>query len=167
MTDSPDGADPLALTSKRRAALRAEAHGLKPTLHIGKEGVTDAARRALDQAFANQTLVKVRVLETAPDPARDTAHALAAASSAVVQVAGRNAVLYRPQTEAAPTLRKKAPKLTPAGRVPSRQADNSKHAGTRGKGGKPGRKAGGKTPTRIGGKGSGTRKTFGRKPTKR
>ena len=147
----PDS-DPLALTSKQRAALRADAHGIKPTLHVGKEGVTDAARRALDQAFANTALVKVRVLETAPDAARETAHDLAGDASAVVQVAGRNAVLYRPLPETEATPRKKAPKLTPAGRTPSRSTDGR-------------RKPASKTPRKT--SGSGTRKTFGRKPTKR
>lgn len=112
--------DPLALTSKQRAALRADAHGIKPTLHVGKEGVTDAARRALDQAFANTALVKIRVLETAPEAARETAHDLAGDASAVVQVAGRNAVLYRPPAEADAPTRKQPPRLTPAGRTPSR-----------------------------------------------
>ena len=98
---SPSSAD--RLTSKARAALRAEGHALKPLLHVGKEGVTEAGRRALDQAFARRELVKVRVLETAPQPARETAEALAAApGTQVVQVAGRNALLYRPQPDDAP-----------------------------------------------------------------
>ena len=99
MPDAPPSAD--RLTSKARAALRAQGHALKPLLHVGKEGVTDAARRALDQAFAHRELVKLRVLETAPASARETAEALAAApETQVVQVAGRNALLYRPQPEA-------------------------------------------------------------------
>ena len=65
------------LTSKQRAHLRGLAHALKPLAHIGKEGVTDAAVRALQQTFDTHELVKVRVLEAAPESAKDTAHALA------------------------------------------------------------------------------------------
>lgn len=97
------------LTSKARAALRARGHGLKPLLHVGKEGVTDAARRSLDQAFAHRDLVKLRVLETAPEAARETAEALAATENTqVVQVAGRNALLFRPLPEAPPPPKPKA-----------------------------------------------------------
>lgn len=147
MTDAPD---PLVLTSKQRAALRAQAHGLKPTLHVGKEGVTDAARRALDQAFANQALVKIRVLETAPETARDTAEALSGQASTVVQVAGRNAVLYRPQPEDESTKRKKSPKLTPGGRPPGRKANNRRKPTVAKK----------SAVRKVTGKGAGTRKTY-------
>lgn len=89
------------LTSKQRAALRGRAHALKPLVHIGKEGVTPAAIRSLQQAFETRDLLKVRVLETAPDDVRETAHALAAGvqDASVVQTIGRNATLYRPLPE--------------------------------------------------------------------
>ena len=89
------------LTSKQRAHLRGLAHALKPLAHIGKEGVTDAAVRALQQTFDTHELVKVRVLEAAPESAKDTAHALAGRvqNATVVQVVGRNATLYRADPE--------------------------------------------------------------------
>lgn len=91
-----------ALTSKQRAHLRGLAHALKPQAHIGKEGVTDAALDALRETFGANELVKVRVLEAAPESAKATAHALAARLDdiTVVQVMGRNATLYRPDPEA-------------------------------------------------------------------
>ena len=94
------------LTSKQRAHLRGLAHTLKPTVHIGKEGVTAAAVDGLRQTFGGSELVKVRVLEAAPESATATAHALAAAveDAAVVQVVGRNATLYRPDPDE-PTIR--------------------------------------------------------------
>lgn len=89
------------LTSKQRAHLRGLAHALKPVAHIGKEGVTPAAVRALQQTFETHELVKVRVLEAAPETARDTAAALAARveNAVVVQTVGRNATLYRPDPD--------------------------------------------------------------------
>ncbi|HEX8386755.1 MAG TPA: YhbY family RNA-binding protein, partial [Rubricoccaceae bacterium] len=66
--------------------------------HVGKEGVTEAALRSLRQAFATREIVKVRVLEAAPDGVRETAAALAAGvdASHVVQTVGRTVTLYRP-----------------------------------------------------------------------
>ena len=89
------------LTSKQRAHLRGLAHTLKPAAHIGKDGVTQAVIDALRQTFRTHELVKVRVLESAPDAARGTAHALAAEvdGASVVQVVGRNATLYRPDPD--------------------------------------------------------------------
>lgn len=90
------------LTSKQRAHLRGLAHPLKPVAHVGKEGVTTAVVRSMEQALATRELVKVRVLEAAPEPARETAAALAGRlpGSHVVQVVGRTATLYRPDADA-------------------------------------------------------------------
>ena len=94
------------LTSKQRAHLRKLAQSLRPTVHVGKEGVTESALRGLRQTFGGAELVKVRVLEAAPQSAKETAHALAAGvdDAAVVQVVGRNATLYRPDPDA-PAIR--------------------------------------------------------------
>lgn len=94
------------LTSKQRAHLRALAHDLKPVAHVGKEGVTDGAVAALRQTFETHEVVKVRVLEAAPDDARTTAHALAERidGATVVQTVGRNATLYRADPDD-PTIR--------------------------------------------------------------
>ena len=94
------------LTSKQRAHLRGLAHALKPLAHIGKEGVTEAAVDALRQTFATHEVVKVRVLEAAPEDARTTAQALADRidGAVLVQTVGRNATLYRPDPDA-PTVR--------------------------------------------------------------
>ena len=90
------------LTSKQRAHLRGLAHALKPIAHIGKEGVTPASVHAVRQTLDTHELVKVRVLETAPESAKATAQALAAQidDAAVVQVVGRNLTLYRPDPDA-------------------------------------------------------------------
>lgn len=89
------------LTSKQRAHLRGLAHSLKPLAHVGKEGVTPAAVRALQQTFETHELVKVRVLDAAPQDARETAHALASqiADAQVVQTVGRTATIYRADPE--------------------------------------------------------------------
>lgn len=89
------------MNSKQRAHLRSLAHRLDPIVHIGKEGVTDAAIQTLQEAFENRELLKVKVLEAAPGDARATADAITERlrDVHVAQVIGRVIVLYREHPE--------------------------------------------------------------------
>jgi RNA-binding protein len=91
----------MSLTSKQRAFLRSKAHPLKPVVHIGSAGVTEAAVASLRDAFNTREVLKVRVQEGAPESAYDTADRLAAAveGTEVAQTIGRVVVLYRPFPE--------------------------------------------------------------------
>jgi RNA-binding protein len=91
----------VELTSKQRAHLRALAHHLKPVVQIGKEGVTDASVRSAQEAFNTRELVKVKVQEAAPIPAREAAQELASRvdQATLVAAIGRTAILYRPDPE--------------------------------------------------------------------
>lgn len=84
------------LTSKQRAYLRGLANLLEPILHAGKGGVSDTLIRQADDALTARELIKGRVLDTAPGSARELAEQIAGAVNAqVVQVVGRNFVLFR------------------------------------------------------------------------
>ena len=84
------------LTSKQRAYLRGLANPLEPNLHAGKGGVSDTLIRQADDALTARELIKGRVLDTAPGSARELAEQSAGAVNAqVVQVVGRNFVLFR------------------------------------------------------------------------
>jgi RNA-binding protein len=89
------------MNSKQRAYLRSLAHALKPTVHVGKEGVTEAALRGLEAALGTRELLKLKVLEAAPQTARETAEAVTRRLENVhlVQVIGRVIVLYRPHPD--------------------------------------------------------------------
>ena len=89
------------LTSKQRAHLRSLAHHLKPILQVGAEGVSEPFLRSLEEAFSTRELLKVKVLEAAPDDARATADAIVArlAGAHVAQTIGRTLVLYRRHPE--------------------------------------------------------------------
>lgn len=91
----------MELTSKQRAHLRSLAHHLKAVVQIGKEGVTDAAVRSLEEAFNTRELLKVKVQEAAPLSARESGDELAARmlGSVVVTTIGRTLVIYRPDPE--------------------------------------------------------------------
>ncbi len=86
----------MTLRSKERAALRAQAHHLSVTVHIGHQGVTDALRQTLDESFANRELVKVQFSKNSDVKAKKAADDLAALVDAeVVQAIGRTVTLFR------------------------------------------------------------------------
>ena len=89
------------LTTKQRAYLRSLAHRLRPVLHVGKEGVTQMSLKAVESAFHTRELLKIKVLESAPQSAQESGEALAAGveGASLVQVIGRTVVLYRPHPE--------------------------------------------------------------------
>jgi len=89
------------LTSKQRAHLRSLAHHLKPVVHVGSDGVTDALLKTVEEAFNTRELLKVKVLEGAPQGPRETADRIVAALEGVhvPQTIGRTVVLYRPHPE--------------------------------------------------------------------
>lgn len=88
----------MTLTSRQRAALRAQAHHLRATVHVGHGGVTDAARRSLDDALRSKELVKVQFAKNAGVETKPAANALATLVGAeVVQTIGRVAVVFRPR----------------------------------------------------------------------
>jgi RNA-binding protein len=91
----------MPLTARERARLRSLAHGLKPVHQIGKEGITDAGLRAVEEAFNQRELIKVKVQESSPQSARDAGEIFAERLPGVehIQTIGRTIVLYRPRPE--------------------------------------------------------------------
>ena len=91
------------LSSKARAALRAEAHHLAVTVHVGHQGLTDSVRQSIDDAIRTRELVKIQFSRNGDMNPKEAANDLARALGAdVVQVIGRTATLYREN----PDLRK-------------------------------------------------------------
>lgn len=88
------------LSSKARAALRAKAHRLPVTVHVGHQGVTDAVRQSLDDALRTRELVKIQFSRNDDTDVKEAANDLAQAMLAdVVQVIGRTATLFRENPE--------------------------------------------------------------------
>ena len=86
----------MSMRGQDRAALRAEAHHLRPTVHIGHHGLTDTVRESVDQALTARELVKLRFERGADVTAKAGANDLAGALGAeVVQVIGHTATLFR------------------------------------------------------------------------
>ena len=83
------------LTSKQRAALRAQANSLDPVFQLGKGEIDEAVEQAVADCLAARELIKLKVLDTSPYTAREAASLLAEATGAeVVQVIGSKLVLF-------------------------------------------------------------------------
>ena len=88
------------LNSKQRAQLRALANSIDTIFQVGKGGLNDQLNKQVDEALEARELIKLRVLETSPQPVREVADAVAEAVGAdVVQVIGSRFVLYRESKE--------------------------------------------------------------------
>lgn len=84
------------LTSKQRAKLKSIAASTETILQIGKGGMGEQLVKQVDDALTARELIKLRVLETAPEEPEALAQELAESTgSQVVQVIGRRLVLYR------------------------------------------------------------------------
>jgi RNA-binding protein len=86
----------MALSSKERADLRAEAHHLTAVVQLGHQGITPTLIQTLDDALRTRELVKVQLSKHADETPKALANRLAERVGAeVVQVIGRTATLYR------------------------------------------------------------------------
>ena len=118
------------MTSKERAALRAQANPLEVTLIVGKSGISQTL---LDEAVIlldSHELVKGRVLETAGLTAREASDALCEALGAEgIACVGTKFVIWR-KSEKLAQEKKKAAARKPAKKKPSGN-DNPVKAGLR------------------------------------
>jgi RNA-binding protein len=90
----------MALSSKDRAELRAEAHHLGASVHVGHQGITPTLVQALDDALRTRELVKVQLSKHADETPKAFANRLGKDVGAdVVQVIGRTATFYRENPE--------------------------------------------------------------------
>ena len=102
----------LMPSSKLRKALRAAGHHLSPVVQVGKEGVTAALLRELDQQLGAHELVKVKVGTESPEDRFEAAERLGAAVGAqIAQILGRTVLVYRKHPE--------KPKFEPAPSPPA------------------------------------------------
>ena len=84
------------MRGKDRAELRAEAHHLRATVHVGHHGITETLLQSLDDALQAKELVKIQVERNAPITVKEAASELATQMRAdVIQVIGRKTTLYR------------------------------------------------------------------------
>ena len=105
----------LMPSSKLRKTLRAAGHHLSPVVQVGKEGVTAALLRELDEQLGAHELVKVKVGTESPEDRFEAADRLGAEVGAqIAQILGRTVLVYRkhpekPKYEPAPAPRPAPP----------------------------------------------------------
>ena len=84
------------ITGKQRSELKKMAQELRPTVMIGKEEITPAVMRSIDEYLTAHELVKVQIQEGAMLDPKETANEVAEELGAeFVQAIGRRFVLYR------------------------------------------------------------------------
>lgn len=99
-----EGGPPADLKGKQRRFLRGLGTGLRPSVFVGKEGISEALVKSVEDAYANSELVKVRLERNCPLDRKEAGPKLAGATdSHLIQVLGRTLLLYRPDPDE-PTL---------------------------------------------------------------
>lgn len=102
------------ISTRARAHLRSLAHGLRPVVQIGADGLTDPVIQATAEALAEHELIKVRLGQSFTGERRAAARELAAATeSDLAQVIGRVIVLYRPRPTSDARNKAKPPIVLP------------------------------------------------------
>lgn len=85
------------LTGKQKSFLRGLAMTEEPIVQVGKAGVNDSVLFSLNEALTARELVKVKVLRNCLEEMAEVAEQLTQSGQAeLVQVIGRNILLYRP-----------------------------------------------------------------------
>ena len=88
------------LTGKQKRFLRSMASTMEAIVQVGKNGVNDSVLFSLEEALRARELVKVKILKNALEEVDEAGNALAQATHAeLVQILGRNVLLYRPNAD--------------------------------------------------------------------
>lgn len=88
------------LTGKQKRFLRAMGSTMDPIVQIGKAGAAQAVIESAQDAIRANELIKVRVLQNSPQEPKEAITGLAQATDAeLVQVIGRNGLLYKKNDE--------------------------------------------------------------------
>jgi RNA-binding protein len=110
----------MDLSSKDRAALKAQAHDLDAVLQVGKGGLSEGFVEEVEARLKRDRLVKIRLLKSsrAGHTSGDLGRELAERSHAeLVEIRGNTVVLYRPKRG------KRLPRLPPEEDEPKETGD--------------------------------------------
>lgn len=84
------------MNSKQRSYLRGLANKIDPIFQVGKSGISDNLIQQLNDALEARELIKISVLETAPDGAKNLGIELSdLTNSELVQTVGNKITLFR------------------------------------------------------------------------
>ncbi len=83
------------LKGSQRKYLRGVAHGYKPLVQIGKEGLSESVVRAIDTALEARELIKVKIVAERDEREQFVPLIESRANCECVGTVGRMAILYR------------------------------------------------------------------------
>jgi len=90
----------MTITSKKRSALRSQAHALKPVVIVGGNGLTETVMAEIDRALNDHELIKIKI--AGQEKAQRKADSLTICESLqaeLIQNIGNIAVIYRENPE--------------------------------------------------------------------
>ncbi len=85
----------MQLDSTQRKRLRGLAHALRPAVHVGARGLTEAVTRQIDEALERHELIKVKIAAEREQRQRMAEQIVQATGAALAGLVGRIAILYR------------------------------------------------------------------------
>lgn len=87
------------LSGSQKRWLRGRAHGLKPVVRLGKQGLTEGALAEVDSALGAHELIKIHCAGTREEKAEAGERITAALSATAVGQIGNVLILYREQPD--------------------------------------------------------------------
>ncbi|MCL2677025.1 MAG: ribosome assembly RNA-binding protein YhbY [Streptococcaceae bacterium] len=85
----------MELTGKQKRYLRSLAVNIKPIVQIGKGGVNNEILTSIRQACDARELIKVNILQNSDETSSDVAERIEEMGLDVVQIIGRNLVIFK------------------------------------------------------------------------
>lgn len=88
------------MTSKQRAYLKSLASNINAIFQVGKSGKSENLIKQLDDALEARELIKITVLNTAPNSVKNLGNEFAIKTNSIlVQTIGNKIILYRARNE--------------------------------------------------------------------
>ena len=87
------------ISSKQRSKLRSLAHHIKPSVYIGKSGLTDGVYASISESLDSQELIKVKFNENKELKKKLISDSESILSASVVGSIGNTVIIYKPNEE--------------------------------------------------------------------
>ena len=87
------------INSKQRSKLRSLAHHIKPSVYIGKSGLTDGALESINQSLESHELIKVKFNESKESKKDLISSAEDKLSAFIVGSIGNTLIIFRPNED--------------------------------------------------------------------
>ena len=81
------------LSGKQRRYLRGLGNQLEPVIYVGKEGISEALLRSIEEAYSGRELIKVRLERSCPVERREAGSLLASSTRSLCSP-NRNSIRF-------------------------------------------------------------------------